>query len=187
MKKNKLKDIPGRRIRCQYFNLPIYLILFIDVEFALCWLVLNKDFSLATLSSMTDLWLISLVAIVPLAILSVLNRLFFGRTVAVADEKGLHTERGFIPWNSMMSIAYSPSVPSKHTATVPNGLDIVCLRGRRSKEELFIPGMPVYAMRVIRRYKPDIRIRVSSDTWFLVGGTVVITVLLMVFGYFDIV
>ncbi len=186
MKKNRLAEVSGKTIRRQYFNLSIYFILFFDLEFSLFWVSLHRDMSRETLSSLSDLWVASFVLIIPLIGLSIFNRFFFGRIVCVADEEGLHTAEGFFPWDCIASMSYAPSVPSKHGPMIPNGINLYTVRTknhRYGQGEVFIPQVPVYAMTVIRRHKPDVKIRMSTDGWFVFGGMAVITAVLMICGY----
>ncbi len=124
MKKNPLADLPGRKIRRQYFNMPAYYTLYILATVLLTAHILRGGAELAGADEARELLTALSCLILPflliLGVLSVFNRTRFGRVVAVLDNQGIHTTEGFFPWKTIVAVRYTLAFPSKYGANTPN-------------------------------------------------------------------
>ena len=113
-KESNWKNTPGEKIRRQYFSIPIYaILLFVNMAVSIVTAVVALDPKITMASCLEDVDMILLlgtVVLLPLVLLSLLNRFFFGEVICVLDEKGLHYDGGFIWWQDIKKAVYEPDV-----------------------------------------------------------------------------
>lgn len=171
--KKDLSKIPGQKFRRQFFNIPIYLLLAIDMALLALWTAVTIQDAEITftdwMSIASLLFLISAGVLLPLVILSLLNRFCFGEIICVLDEKGLHYDRGFIAWSDIKKAIYHPDIPGDV------GTRIVCcnqlsltVKTFQKKIQIELDGAPFSVLRQIKRHCPGIPCRISG------GGIAVI-------------
>lgn len=163
-----LKNIPGKRVRRQYFNIPIYMILSMDAAFLSEWTaiaILDAETGFATWWEFTGLLLaVSLVLLLPLAILSVLNRFCFGNVICVLDDKGLHYEAGFIEWRQIKKAVYEPDLPSTYMHRFFYCCNQLCLSVRHFQKEkqIELDHAPFLLLQAVRKHCPGIPCKMST-------------------------
>lgn len=178
MSKNELHSIKGKKIRRQYFTIPVVLhyvlMLALAYFFLVFYIMLGRfDFS----DWLSDVWIsvwVCFVFSLPWCILKKLNRHFFGRIVCVLTEEGIHYHKGIIHWDCIEKIEYvfdtSPKYkndPQKRCRAVihTNGRHIAILHA------------PLSIIRDVKKYKPKINVTLS-DKRVLLSYIVIITLLL---------
>ena len=181
-KENSLKNIPGHKIRRQYFNSPIYLILSVTSSLLTLWSTLCISDPECTFSFWLEITvcglMISAGLLIPLAILSCLDRFYFGEVICVLNDRGLHYEKGLVEWKDVVKAVYHPDVPSIPATTRPRFFDTnhVCLtvKNCHKKTELELYWAPFLLLKKIKHYRPDISCKISG------GG--IIGILLLTLG-----
>lgn len=164
------------KIRRQYFNgfiiffllisiaVPIYLIYFDRAEDALKSIPLIIYFSL------------------PLFALSIANRLFFGKTVCILDDKGIRYEDLYIKYDYIkkVEIDLNTGLPRRHAIPGRPILDHSNIRLICSENSYLIKCAPLYMLRYLKKHKPNVKIYLSSNSKFLIG----LIAAFMIFIYF---
>ncbi|MBQ8894441.1 MAG: hypothetical protein IJ043_08560 [Clostridia bacterium] len=173
----KLREIPGQKIRRQYFNVLLFgenTVILAAMLFATVWLLLGKS----SLSEWLEGWFTAMIFLVPLYLLSLLNRFFFGKTVCVLNEEGIfYTENKEvcrIPWEDVTHLYYEPQTKGR--------------LGRWCKVEVIgdcgiiaaIPHAPYMMMHRAKRFKKDLKIGLDPDMWkiILIGGIILLAAFL---------
>ncbi len=169
MKENKLKSIDGKKIRRQYFNIPIFFLygLMITIPYTIFIfdICLNKfdpsDFA-------QDVWEIVWVCFVfslPLLILKALNKRFFGRVICVLNEKGLHYPSGMLLWETIEKIEYAIDSKPRYK-TDPAGMfrAIVYTTGGK---HVVLPKAPLSMLSKAKKYKRDLDIKIVGTRYLL--------------------
>ena len=165
-----LEQITGERIRRQYFNIPIYLILsfstpiLIDL-FSAAWKYsdsVTEDY----LSFLHALIILYLHILIPLVILSVLNRFCFGKVVCVLNKKGIYFYDNkviFIPWSSVKEITYAPSYPSTHRSvrSCYNSVKIATMPFKKIVITEIVQ-VPFYLLGKMKAYCPNAKYRIEK-------------------------
>ena len=165
-----LKQLPGEKIRAQYFNYWIgFFLSFVPaVPIMISVLEWKKSGELPVAESLSGFGetLLLTVAIggvflVPFLLLSWLNRVCFGKVVCVADDKGLHIDSGVVPWEDIKSISFRTAThsrvryrPSCATLSVKN-------------YTVEIAHFPFYGLRKIKKHCPEVKITVQDKGWIL--------------------
>ena len=169
--------LSGEIIRTQYFNCIILLFLsfvpmFPIMSFIMAWkkngeisFEVISDF-LKSLPPMASIWAIVLI---PLLLLSLLNRFCFGKVICVLDEKGIHLESGQLSWNEVKSISFQTPIHSRFRHSRHN---CATFSIKKSQEyEVDVLHFPFYALRKIKKYCPDVKIVVRDK------GLIVLSIL----------
>lgn len=172
-----LREIPGERLRRQYYNIPIYLILSIySAIVAGSIVVAAKEHTLGSVLQNADflsLLAIGAVVLVPLLVLSILNRYCFGKLVCVLNKKGLYYEDGghirCIDWRDIIEVRYDPDVPTDigRRFCSFNTAHVTAKPFRKEIEHEVIHA-PFLLLRKMRKYAPNIRYGFSGTGVFLV-------------------
>ncbi len=169
MKKTMLSTLPGLKIRRQYFHIPIYIFLYVIV--LVCLMVVSlrpmrlEDGTLTIVDTLSTAAIPLLSFLLPFVILSILNHHLFGEVVAVLDEEGIHTERGFYPWRLVTRIEYEPSLPTRYNLLhyTPN---TAILKLRSGNIE--VKKAPFRLLRIARRYAPHVKTGMTTfDKWWI--------------------
>lgn len=201
---NSLRKIKGKKIRMQYFNLILFLLAFgLSLGFVLLAVELlkNAGLNLDVALSMDNKDTVSLVKfsvealkiLAALLALSVLNRLFFGKTVCVANEEGLHLEKELVKWDTIESVHYVPTIPVRPLlliADIPRygGFAHIEMKIRTpegSVRSVNVEHFPYYGLRVIRKHSPDARVSVSRWVIYVPLFMLALIVFYGFYSYFD--
>lgn len=117
-KNNPLLNIDGQKIRRQYFNGILWFATVCVVPYALITYLMNLFFgretgALCQFSEVIGVFIVLLIMMIPVIILSILNRSFFGDVVCVLEKEGLHHKDGFIIWDAIVKMEYELNIPTK--------------------------------------------------------------------------
>lgn len=157
-----LKDINGIKMRRQWFFTPMVLssgfILILVIVFAmsslLCdieWLQEDKEFV-----SILFTYIIFPFEFL-LLMLSVISIKLCGKTVAVINDDGVHTNQAFLKWNEITEVEFSPRVLYKNRFDDCAYTTIVSKRGIYK-----IAHMPLYFLLEAKKYNPEISIKINK-------------------------
>lgn len=152
-----LKNSDGTKIRVQYFNIPIFImlgaviapILFLTPAAS----IKNKEplFSYDLLTTLGALVIILL----PFVLLSLLNRFFFGKTVCVFSDNGIRLIDDFIKWSEIKEISYMPGGLGKHRYNISSVDIYVSKQGRPYSHTVSISHFPLYGLRLMKKHLPE--------------------------------
>lgn len=149
------KTVKGERIRRQYFNFILVLILLVGFMV----LFINTVFAVTGQQTMADLLggIISLLKMALVwAVLLALNIFCLGRTVCILTNDGLYCEQGFYKWEHIQRMEFHLPGASKSKITyarvqiIGDGFDLALLHA------------PIYLMLRARKYSPNITIGLSK-------------------------
>lgn len=158
-----LHDIPGRKIRRQFFNIPIYLVLVVYTFFMSVFVAMSiKDNTLTSGQFLSFIFRFSAIAIAilfPLLILSILNRFCFGQVICVLNEKGLYYDDGWlccIPWSDIKAVAYEPDIPVKIGWRYEcENKALITTKPFKKETVIELEHAPWMLIRKMKRYQPN--------------------------------
>ena len=162
MKYNPLSDKDGMKVRRQYFNIVIFIILAIMlcVPYSILVVTLlddNLNFVMANwLNSVKISFLVCFGISVPFIIASVLNRYYFGKIVCVVNEHGVYYEDGFIYWYDIEKIEYTIAQFGTHISYSPSYVEIYT-----KEKEITINHAPLYLLSRAKKLRKDIKVKLS--------------------------
>lgn len=166
-----LNTIPGEKIRRQYFNVPIYMILIhctpFFVIFTLFELPADPTEAAQVQSLTVAVLIILLLILIPLAVLSALNRFCFGKTVCVLNEKGLYffdQKVRCILWSDIKEVAYEPDLPSSKRPFRHPSYNAIHITTKPFKKTITttITEVPFYLLGRMKKYQPNAKYRVKK-------------------------
>lgn len=171
----ELKNIDGDKIRWQYFNTYIYIMLSI-IPMAPIMIILAEfkksnfdvfDILSEMLEAIPVVLGIYTIFIGPTIVLSLLNRFFFGKIIGVARDEGLYLENNLIRWSDIQKITYTPQILAKNEFEHTFATIFV---KPSSKEEyaLDIMHFPLYGLKKLKKYNPDIKIELSKSGLYVI-------------------
>ena len=159
-----LKNIPGTRIRRQYFNIPIYLVAQMDITLiciiASTQIQKGRAFS-DYFGDIVFIIVFGAAIILPLAILSLLNRFYFGEIICVLDEKGVHYEDGerlhFIWYKDIRKVTYEPDIPTYSRCVRHLSYNCACIISKPYQKEIVteLDNAPFHLLRHVKRHAPE--------------------------------
>lgn len=161
MKKSLLKDITGKKIRRQYFNVP--LIILYDIMLFVPYTIFVVDLmtgKFAPYDFLSDLWISIWVCFcfsLPILLLRTLNKHFFGRIICVFNEEGIYyADKKKLRWETIKKIEYAIGSNPRRTIIYTQG-------GWR----IVLEHTPMYIVSRIKKYRKEIDVRVSGVTSLL--------------------
>ncbi len=156
-----LKIINGERIREQYFNIFIFMEVFIVfIPFAIILTINTLSDGIGTkFNSIADVFEFILLAIkylTPPVVLSVLNLYVFGEIICVLDDVGITFSGGFIRWDSITDIVYVIDFPTKTSF----GCCYARVIGKNLNLKIY--SAPVFLLLRAKKYNKNIKVRYSK-------------------------
>ena len=182
-----LEETVGEKIRWQYFNTYIYMMLCcvpaVDAmiiagelrkgNFDIWNVIAEMSGAIPVLVAMYG------VLIGPFVVLSIFNRFSFGKILGVVSENTLFLEDREIPIDDIKEIIYHPRIMSKRSIRFSYATITV-----RSKNDNTYPvevvHFPIYGLRKIKKYNKNIKLKCDKYIWFL---TLCPTVVCAVIGF----
>ena len=169
------EEIEGPKIRWQYFNTYIYIMLaFIP---AVPVMIIAQELRKGNF----DIWntilemsgAIPVIAVMygmligPFIILSVLNRFCFGKILGVTDDNTLFLENREVPIKKIVEIVYHPRVMSRRKISFSYATFVV--RSNENETEAFdVIHFPMYGLRTIKKHNKELKLKCDKYIWFLV-------------------
>lgn len=180
-----LEEIEGKRIRWQYFNTYIYMILAI-IPAVPAMIIMgelrkgNFDIwnTIVEMSGATPVMIAMYgVFIGPFVILSIFNRFSFGKILGVITEDTLFLENREIPITDIKKIVYHPRVISRRSISFSYAT--IFVRTKANNMEPFdVVHFPLYGLRKIKKYNETIKLSCDKYIWFLILCPTVISAII---------
>lgn len=180
-----LEEIEGKKIRWQYFNTFIYIMLaFIP---AVPVMIIAQELRKGNL----DIWNIIVemsgatpvmiviygIFIGPFVILSIFNRFYFGKLLGVVTEDTLFLENREIPITDIKKIVYHPRVMTRRSISYSYATIFIRTKANNT-QPLDVVHFPLYGLRKIKKYNKEIKLSCDKYIWFLVLCPTVISAIL---------
>lgn len=167
----ELKKSNGEKIRWQYFNTFIYIMLaFSPMPLVMIIITELKENNLdlaEMIEAIPTVLIIWSVFLVPFVILSLLNRFLFGKIVGVVCDDGLLLENDFISWKQIQKITFNPGISSRFTTNYTYA-SLLIKSDTKAEYTIDIMHFPMYGLRRIKKYNPKIKIEWSKDGIFTI-------------------
>ncbi len=184
---SELDHIVGDKIRWQYFNWFIYIILsFVPFTMEMVFLlgIKNTPFILTETMKIAIFMLGAFCAVCsPFVIGSIFNRSFFGKIICVFNDQGIFFESFFLKWNEVEKIVYHPQLPSKSGIEYNYATIYVTPEGQRKyNHDVF--HFPVYGMKKAKKYNPGIKTSFDKSDVFPIILVELISIVIPIIGYF---
>lgn len=183
-RQRKKATMNGEKIRWQYFNTCLYMLLsFLPAIFTMILVMELKKGTLdwsGLLDTLPVMAAIYLVFVGPVAVLSILNRHSFGKIVGVVTPTTLVLDSRSISLDEIEEIVYHPNVLSRKRAMHHFAYATLVLRSESGElASLDVLHFPRYGVRKIKKYRPQLKVAYENYVWLLACCP---TVLLAVFG-----
>ena len=89
--------------------------------------------------------------ILPLLILSVCSKFIFGKTVAVVEQKGLHLDNGFIPWEDIKAVEYNSTHFSRFNFRAAY-ITITVAPARKGEYVVEVSNFTLYGLKKLKKH-----------------------------------
>ena len=166
MQRNPLCDVRGTRLRHNYVSWLFYtFLLFLPAVLLVLVLLHLSDGTLTAPVFFEELFTVLIiwcVPLLPLLLLSLCNRFFFGRIVCVLDEKGIHHAHCLVLWEDVKHIDYDIEIKGRHS-NAPCSATVYRKNGYQTE----LSGAPLRILFAARRRAPGLDVRLSSTSKFL--------------------
>lgn len=156
----------GTRLRHNYVSWLVYtFLLFLPAILLVLVLLHLSDGTLTApvffeeLITVLGIWCMPLL---PLLLLSLCNRFFFGRIVCVLDERGIHHADGLVRWEDVKHIDYEIEIKGRHSNT-PCSATVYHKNGYKIE----LTGAPLRILFAARRRYKGLEVGLSSTSKFL--------------------
>lgn len=185
-----LDEMGGEKIRWQYFNTYIYIMLaFLPAvpvmiimqelrkgNFDIWNAIIEMSGAAPVIAVMYGIF------IGPFIILSIFNRFCFGKILGVTDDNTLFLENREVPIKEIVEIVYHPRVMSRRKISFSYATFVV--RSSENETEAFdVIHFPMYGLRTIKKHNKEIKLKCDKYIWFLVlCPTVLFAIMGFLFG-----
>ena len=161
-----LSQINGTKIRRQYFNFILYVFLAtLPPIIPMIFILECEKQNISIWNSWHLLWNITTEAlptiaafILPLFLLSVCSKFIFGKTIAVVEQKGLHLDNVFIPWEDIKSVEYKATHFSRFNFRAAY-ITITVSPSRKRDYIVEVSNFTLYGLRKLKTHLPPKNVR----------------------------
>ena len=169
MDEKTLKDIAGKKIRRQYFNIPLIVLCALMVAVPYCVFVSSlflgkfdpSAWPSTIWTSVSTCFGLSL----PFLILRILNKKFFGRIICVLTEKGIYYPKGMLRWETIKRIEYV--IDAKPRCKSDPGGSIRAIIYTQGGRHVVLPNAPLCILSRSRKYHHELDIKIAGVTSLL--------------------
>lgn len=185
-KTSKLECKYGEKIRWQYFNAYIYMM--ISYIPAVPAMIIAMELRKGNIEiwncfvEMAEAIPVCLgiygIFIGPFIILSIFNRFCFGKILGVVNESMLFLENQEIPINVIKEIVYHPRPMTRRKNSSCCYATVVVQSENNDTKSIDVAHFPLYGLRKIKKYNPNIKLSCDKYVWFLILCPTVIFVVL---------
>ena len=184
MAENKSPQMNGRKIRRQYFTVPVLMHYVLMPFVPYCILIFSIQLGKFNMQEwISSIWMsvwICFCFSIPWVILKILNKACFGKIICVLTEEGIHYKDGFIEWNRITKIEYIIDRPSRYT---------YCLERERKcraivhteYETITLLQAPHSILRSVKKFQPQIKTQLSNGSKWLIAILVLLSIILVPF------
>ena len=170
-----LEETEGSKIRWQYFNTYIYMMLSFYPAVPAMIIMQNLRHgnfdvwnTILEMSSAEPVIIAMYgIFIVPFAVLSIFNRFCFGKILGVVTEDTLFLENREIPVAAIKKIVYHPRIMSRRSISFSYATLFIRTKANNT-EPLDIVHFPIYGLRKIKKYNREIKLGCDKYVWFLI-------------------
>lgn len=176
MAENKLKEIDGKRIRRQYFTIPVLLhyaiMIFVPYYILIFTIQLDKFNMQEWIASIwTSIWICFWFSL-PWIILKILNRLCFGKIVCVFTDDGIYHRNGFIEWDRVSKVEYIIDLPQRYKHDPERKCRAVIYT---ENETIVLLHAPLDILRSAKKYNSQMKTKLSKGSkWFIAVSVIMI-------------
>ncbi len=181
VEENNLKNVEGKKIRRQYFNIPLIILYSMMFAipytiFVISWCVGKLDIYALPSTFWISIWVLFLFS-VPFLVLRSLNKHFFGRIICVLNEEGIHySNKGKLRWETIEKIEYVlVSKPKYKNDTGKSFRAIIYTKGGK---HIVLDNSPFYIVSQIKKYQKELDIEIIGATSLLLDVVIIATILL---------
>ena len=166
-KNHAFKNIPGQKVRRQFFNIPIFFILSFDMALIAASsadLIKNANYTIINWLEDAAFYLkVSAVPLLPLIILSLLNHFCFGEVICVLSNQGMHYAQGLIDWNQIKCAVYHADLPFEvgRGFFCCNELHLT-IQSSQKEKQIELDHAPFLLLRKIKKRCPEIPCKMSG-------------------------
>jgi hypothetical protein len=170
-----LKETEGEKIRWQYFNTYIYMML--SLSPAMSAMIIMGELRhgnfdiwnvIVEMSGATPVMLaIYGILIGPFIFLSIFNRFAFGKVLGVVNEDTLFLENREISITDIKKIVYHPRIMSRRSVAFSYATIFVRTKANNT-EPIDVVHFPLYGLRKIKKYNKEIKLSCDKYIWFLI-------------------
>ena len=180
-----LEEIEGQKIRWQYFNTWIYMMLAIipAVPVMIIMGELRKgNFDIwnviVEMSGATPV-IIAMYGffIGPFVVLSIFNRFSFGKLLGVVTEDTLFLENREVPITDIKKIVYHPRIMTRRSISFSYATIFIRTKAN-NMAPLDVVHFPLYGLRKIKKHNKEIKLSCDKYIWFLVLCPTVISAIM---------
>lgn len=180
-----LEEIEGQKIRWQYFNTWIYMMLaIIPVVPVMIIMGELREGNFDIWNTIVEMLGVTPVIAVmygifigPFIILSIFNRFTFGKILGVTNEDTLFLENREISIKDIVKIIYHPRVMPRRKISFSYATFVVQLN-KNDTESFDVIHFPIYGLRKIKKHNKDIKLSCDKYIWFLILCPTVISAVL---------
>lgn len=182
MAENNLKHIEGKKIRRQYFNIPI--VILYSLALAIPYAIFIFSLCLGKLDAYewpSTLWTsigVCFAFSLPFLLLRVLNKHFFGRILCVLTEEGLYyANGGKLRWETIEKIEYAIDTKPRYKSDSKAAFRaIVYTQGGR---RIVLEKCPLYIVSCIKKYNKELDVRIAGATSLIPTVLIVASIVLI--------
>ena len=182
VEENKLKYIDGKKIRRQYFNIPLIILysLALAIPYAILtisWCIGKSDSYASPSTLWTSIW-VCFVFSLPLLILRILNKHYFGRIICVLNEEGIHySNKGKLCWDTIEKIEYV--IDSKPRYKNDTGKAFRVIVYTQGGKYIVLANAPLYIVSRIKKYRKELDLKILGATSLLPVTLVMAAILIL--------
>lgn len=182
-----LNQIDGTKIRKQYFNFILYAFLATLLPMVpMIFIMECKKQNVSVFQSWHLLGEIALEAlpaiagfIVPLFLLSVLNKFLLGKIIAVTNENGVYLDSTFIPWKDIKAVTYTPTHFSRSNFREAY-ITITIAPAKKREFNIDISNFTLYGLRNLKKHLPERSVKwAKGEIPFMIFRVLLPTIIFM--------
>ena len=182
MKEKDLRHIAGKKIRRQYFNVPLIILysMMLAIPYAILtisWCIGKSDSYASPSIFWTSIWVFFVFSL-PLLILRAFNKHCFGRIICVINEEGIYySNKGKLCWDTIEKIEYV--IDSKPRYKNDTGKAFRVIVYTQGGKHIVLANAPLYIVSRIKKYKKGLNIKIIGATSLLPGVLIMAAILLV--------
>lgn len=182
MEVNFLKHIEGKKIRRQYFNIPLIVLysLMIAIPYSIFTisLCIGKFDSYEWSSTLwTSIWVCFFFSL-PLLVLRALNKHCFGRIICVLNQEGIYySNKGKLRWETIEKIEYI--IDSKPRYTSDTGKAFRAIVYTQGGKHIVLPNAPLHMVSRIKKDQKGLDVKILGATSLFPVTLVMVVILLL--------
>ena len=170
---SNLKHIQGKKIRRQYFTIPVLIHYVLMLFVPYCILIFSIQLGKFNMHEwISSIWISVWVGFcfsLPWILLKFLNRLYFGEIVCVLTEDGIHYKNGFIEWNSISKIEYVIDLPPRHKHDPKQRCRAVLYIENKT---IVLFHAPRCILRSVKKLHPQTKTKLANESKWLIAAFV---------------